>query len=235
MFELTCPNQVASFTVLVFDWLVTLDLEVSLVWNSRWTITKIVYLINRYLPVLDFSLPYYFRSSRNQTDACMLTLKASIPLYIAEYTLAIRTCAVWGNQRIIAATLLLVLTGTFVFNAYDLFHNFISSDMRFFNIETPQISCFTPPIPGQKLYINYIVLAVYDAAMLGLMLYPTLKEVWFWSKVETFIYSKLVPSVYVEGTMFYAYLLSDRYSNLKYCQSPQLSLSSECQTMSIFL
>lgn len=48
-----------------FEWMITLDAEVSLIWNSDWSITKAAFFINRYLPIVDFVLVYLckFRTS----------------------------------------------------------------------------------------------------------------------------------------------------------------------------
>ncbi|KAJ3558982.1 hypothetical protein NP233_g11377 [Leucocoprinus birnbaumii] len=38
------------------EWLLTLDLELLFIWNSRWSIMKILYLVTRYLPFTDVSM-----------------------------------------------------------------------------------------------------------------------------------------------------------------------------------
>lgn len=41
---------VASLTVLIADYLQTVDLEIALIWPTRLNLVKLVYYINRYLP-----------------------------------------------------------------------------------------------------------------------------------------------------------------------------------------
>lgn len=43
-----------------------LDLEYSLVWKAKWNVTKVLYLLARYLPFIDTSLVMY-RESVNLT------------------------------------------------------------------------------------------------------------------------------------------------------------------------
>ncbi len=43
----------------VFDWFLTLDLEVSLVWSSPWSGMKVLFLLTRYLPFVDISVLTY--------------------------------------------------------------------------------------------------------------------------------------------------------------------------------
>ncbi|ETW83514.1 hypothetical protein HETIRDRAFT_165796 [Heterobasidion irregulare TC 32-1] len=48
--------EVVSATLLGYEWAILLDQEVSLIWNSPWNLSKILYLLSRYTPVLDMSL-----------------------------------------------------------------------------------------------------------------------------------------------------------------------------------
>ncbi|KXN91750.1 hypothetical protein AN958_04752 [Leucoagaricus sp. SymC.cos] len=50
--------------VKILDWLLSLNLEVSLIWESRWNVLKVLYLLARYLPFVDVGLSI-IRSSSN--------------------------------------------------------------------------------------------------------------------------------------------------------------------------
>jgi len=39
--------DIAALSVLVYDYLLTFDLEVTYVWGSRWTFVKVLYLVVR--------------------------------------------------------------------------------------------------------------------------------------------------------------------------------------------
>lgn len=39
-----------------FDWMLTFDLEVEFIWNSDWSLMKTVYLMDRFLPIVEFIL-----------------------------------------------------------------------------------------------------------------------------------------------------------------------------------
>jgi hypothetical protein len=49
---LTSPSTKA------YDHLLTLDLEISQIWSSKWTITKVLFLITRYLPYVDGAVSF---------------------------------------------------------------------------------------------------------------------------------------------------------------------------------
>ncbi|KAF9012072.1 hypothetical protein BDQ17DRAFT_1233336, partial [Cyathus striatus] len=40
----------------LYEYFITLDLEIKYIWNARWTYIKIIYLATRYLPFIDTSL-----------------------------------------------------------------------------------------------------------------------------------------------------------------------------------
>lgn len=43
---------IAAFTLLVYEYTITLDKEIEYFWNGHWTISRVLYLVNRYLPIL---------------------------------------------------------------------------------------------------------------------------------------------------------------------------------------
>ncbi|KAF8131255.1 hypothetical protein K438DRAFT_1885860 [Mycena galopus ATCC 62051] len=49
-------TQVSSAAILVFDYALTLNLEVSLIWGSKWSLPKVLFLVSRYSPVFDMPL-----------------------------------------------------------------------------------------------------------------------------------------------------------------------------------
>ena len=42
-----------SITLLIYDYILTLPMEVSLIWRAKWTVMKVLYVIQRYLPFED--------------------------------------------------------------------------------------------------------------------------------------------------------------------------------------
>ncbi|KNZ71284.1 hypothetical protein J132_00076 [Termitomyces sp. J132] len=46
----------ASFTLIVYEYFITLDDEVKYFWSGRWTPSRILYLVNRYLPPIIMAL-----------------------------------------------------------------------------------------------------------------------------------------------------------------------------------
>lgn len=72
MFQFFPKAHDAQFEV--YEWLITLDMEVQYVWGSRWNLTKVVYLINRYLVIVDFVINYFRGSTNTSLPACMVDM-----------------------------------------------------------------------------------------------------------------------------------------------------------------
>ncbi|KAF9448155.1 hypothetical protein P691DRAFT_775627 [Macrolepiota fuliginosa MF-IS2] len=97
--------NVASTTIMAFDWLLTFNMEFALIWNTKWNWTKILYLITRYMPFVDTSLVTYhqFRTTLPQ-PACKRIFDTTAFMFvtgmaIAELVFTLRTCAVWGKAK----------------------------------------------------------------------------------------------------------------------------------------
>ncbi|KAF6760652.1 hypothetical protein DFP72DRAFT_77357 [Ephemerocybe angulata] len=45
---------IACMTIVLYDHLTTLDLEIELIWKKKWSLIQVLYLINRYLPDISF-------------------------------------------------------------------------------------------------------------------------------------------------------------------------------------
>jgi hypothetical protein len=46
----------------IWDYILTFRMEVDLVWKSKWTFMKALYLVQRYLPFIDMGIVVYRRS-----------------------------------------------------------------------------------------------------------------------------------------------------------------------------
>ncbi|KAF9443815.1 hypothetical protein P691DRAFT_787503, partial [Macrolepiota fuliginosa MF-IS2] len=78
-----------------YDWLLKLSLEISLVWQSRWSLVKCLYLMTRYLAIGDVTIALYGR--------------------LAFDLSAKQTWAIWGKDRKIGVALSVFYGGLAVF------------------------------------------------------------------------------------------------------------------------
>ncbi|KZT57379.1 hypothetical protein CALCODRAFT_483194 [Calocera cornea HHB12733] len=103
--QITNFFTIASFTVFVYDWILTLPMEIKYVWPAPWSWGKTLFLLTRYLALIDTSVIIPRQLGYNlSTDNCQLLYQWStwsmvIGVAIADIILAMRTWAIWSKSR----------------------------------------------------------------------------------------------------------------------------------------
>ncbi|KAF8509583.1 hypothetical protein JB92DRAFT_2729836 [Gautieria morchelliformis] len=97
----------------MYDHMLTLELEVKLVWPASWSIAKVLFFATRYLVFADVSLNLCFHLAPASISPKLCTffflLSGSLimlGILIAELTLVFRTWVIWGRDRKMALILL---------------------------------------------------------------------------------------------------------------------------------
>ncbi|EIW77011.1 hypothetical protein CONPUDRAFT_157284 [Coniophora puteana RWD-64-598 SS2] len=96
----------ASGTVLTYDTLTSLDLEVKYIWQAKWSIMKALYLWTRYIAFITPVLALVYLPSIFWIDG--------VGIAGSEIVLAVRTWALWGRNRKVAAVVATVYVGIVV-------------------------------------------------------------------------------------------------------------------------
>lgn len=65
-------SKVAATAILIFDYLITFNSELTLIWPTPLTYTKVLFLLTRYLPFIEivvilFSKPLFYLCAKNLT------------------------------------------------------------------------------------------------------------------------------------------------------------------------
>ncbi|KAF8996802.1 hypothetical protein BDQ17DRAFT_1329743 [Cyathus striatus] len=77
--------HVSSFFLFLYEYFITLDLEVKYIWNSPWTLIKTLFLVTRYLTFIDTSLDIIRHFSPHlSAEACYRTFSTVTWMGIAE-------------------------------------------------------------------------------------------------------------------------------------------------------
>ncbi|EKM83175.1 hypothetical protein AGABI1DRAFT_104904 [Agaricus bisporus var. burnettii JB137-S8] len=179
----------------VYDWLITLDVEIQLVWQrSGWSHLKIAYLINRYLVIVDIII-IYSHSYITHPEACKPIFEGAGVLYllgviISEYITSLRVCVVWEMNKIIIAILISTLTTATI---YVLITNFLVKD---------RLVCCFANLHDLTLWASFILMLGHDTVALALMAYPTIK-----GYTRPYQRTVLVERIHVEGVLFYVYFV----------------------------
>ncbi|KAK7007908.1 hypothetical protein R3P38DRAFT_3026624 [Favolaschia claudopus] len=122
--------NVASFTIMIFDYCLTFGLETSLIWPARNSLTKTLFLLARYSPFVDVPIVLYYNLAPNiAANACLglnvvSTTMGLFGIAIGELILVIWTYALSGCKRsvlfifgsiyIVEATATLILIGIYL-------------------------------------------------------------------------------------------------------------------------
>ncbi|KAJ3570857.1 hypothetical protein NP233_g4136 [Leucocoprinus birnbaumii] len=219
--------NLASLTVLAYDWALNFDHEISLVWQSRWSIIKALYLITRYLAFGDVTLWVYGKVQRQILKVCRteieapaieqvaegLTARKCANLFTAfgwtfttgfvlgELLLVMRTWAVWGRDRKIGAGIFAFYIGLVIP---------IYVNMSFFLKGIGFIDNIYRGVPGcivvkssNRLYVDWVLLMVLDIGICALMIVKGCRSYVSGGN------SQLMKVVYGEGIVYYIYLVCE--------------------------
>ncbi|KAH9485512.1 hypothetical protein JR316_0002420 [Psilocybe cubensis] len=197
--------EVAAAALFVWDYFITIGMEVDLVWTSRWNSIKVLFLIQRYLPFIDTCILTLYRDLVPRGhDECTSFQKATGFLYItgfavSELLLTMRVWAVWNRSKALGYLLPMAFIAVWV-PAY-VFMFFFANSLQFSK---------EPPLPGITgcfvIHASNLViwcwtsLIIWNTITLILMLIPG------WRAYKIGVNSTLSTIVYRDGTFYYIYL-----------------------------
>ncbi|TFK33421.1 hypothetical protein BDQ12DRAFT_691078 [Crucibulum laeve] len=196
--------NVASIGILIYDWSLTFDLEVSLVWTARWNFIKVLFLMTRYLPFLDSIVIFYHQFKHIQnTDVCQVAYKINGWLFITggclgELMLSLRTLAVWQRDKYLAVGLSIFFVA--VWGAAAVVLSIFLRSMTFTILTYPFFTGCLNDGGNSILYVVWILLMVYDTVNLTLMTISAVKN------RQPCSTTALTTTVYRDGIVYYLYL-----------------------------
>ncbi|KAF5332081.1 hypothetical protein D9611_008044 [Ephemerocybe angulata] len=96
----------SAWTLLVYDYFLTFDSEVTTIWKSPWSIGIPLFYLNRYLPLIDEALLIYYGRSTDSARACEAIFKTQLWTTFVGGTacrviIYLHACALWGRNRIV--------------------------------------------------------------------------------------------------------------------------------------
>ncbi|KAF9035060.1 hypothetical protein BDZ89DRAFT_1130522 [Hymenopellis radicata] len=118
--QLVTYFEISGTALYVFDYLLTLEQEVELIWGSRWTLTKLLYLFTRYSPFIDVGLFLSHQVTPNMSGkTCLLIFKvnnwmSTAGMVLAEVILTLRTWAVWNRPRFLTVSMLTLFSASVI-------------------------------------------------------------------------------------------------------------------------
>ncbi|CAA7257467.1 unnamed protein product [Cyclocybe aegerita] len=210
--EVTRMVDVAASTIFVWDYLMTIGMEIEYIWPGKWTIMKVVYLLQQYLPFID-TVPKsliieIFTTNLSPSTCHLLTNTSRLLMYIglalSEMILTFQAWAVWNRNWVLTILLPILFVGCWAPHLVFLIE--ILKSLEYTTPLIPQfIGCFA--IRGSSnTVISWILLMVWDTVIFVLMVIPAIKT--------CMGHSALYTTVYAEGIVYYFYLFAMSVINI---------------------
>lgn len=197
--------DVAGVAMFLYDYFLTIGMEVDLVWSSKWGFMKVLYLLQRYLPFVDAAilcfLHQFSRTINPSTCSVVEKLRGYLiitGICLSELILTLRAWAVWRRDGRLGTALSILFVATAV-TSYVIQSLFLRG-LQFTDRPYPEFEgCFITG-SNRMVYINWVILMIYEAVILVLMVIPGVKT---YRRGEDDSFHAIV---YRDGVMFYIYL-----------------------------
>ncbi|KAG1743090.1 hypothetical protein EDB19DRAFT_1700025 [Suillus lakei] len=209
--------KVAGLTILAYDYLVTMDKEVRLMWGSKWGMGRVLFCISRYLPFVASVIYHYYLfavvSVLSDYDECFPLYDAAmwlnaISICAAQGLLILRTYAMWNcNKKILYGLLAFVgilLTVAFVLEVKD-------GLLLSYGPPPPTggLGCY-PTKSTNMLFVFFLTLVVTQIVILILVLI----QARVYSQQMTGVASGLLRSLYRDSVFYIVCLLLVSIANV---------------------
>ncbi|KAJ7573575.1 hypothetical protein C8J56DRAFT_982562 [Mycena floridula] len=193
--------DVCVAAVVIYDYLLTLGDEIELMWTSKSSVTKALYLIQRYLPFIDTVIMIMY-TDFTPNRFCHLAITVSGYMYVfsiasSEVILSLRVLATWQRARKVAIGLSISFLLCFL-PVFVLMGLFLTT-VKFGNSPLPGLGCYT--LDGSSILVGcWMLLMLYDAGTMVLMIVAGV------SAYKTGGSTALFNAVYRDGILYYIFL-----------------------------
>ncbi|KDR72731.1 hypothetical protein GALMADRAFT_252945 [Galerina marginata CBS 339.88] len=199
-------GEVAAAALYLWDYLLTVGMEIELVWTSRWNVIKVLFLVQRYLPLLDTCILTLYRDLQpgRTGNGCTVIEMATGFMYVGGYVVAealltFRVWALWERSRTLAFILPVAFAVCWA-PAFVVMYYFQQS-LRFSPAPIPGVpGCFVIAA-SEILKWCWVSLIIWNAFTLFLMLIPGMRH--YRSQLHS---SLLYSVVYRDGTFYFFFL-----------------------------
>jgi len=177
--------ELAMLTVFLYDYLLTLSREVEVIWPRMCTISTAVYFTTKYLPYANIIYAIVATPLTHCNSLVRFVLALSIISRIGiTVTLAARTYALCRQHQIITSVLALLGLATIILDFWLL----------------PPDSCATSL---KWILVNAITRLVFEAAVIGLTLFQTLRSSPRLTRLKTFEGNGLTSFILRNGLIYF--------------------------------
>jgi len=206
--------HVASYALVVYDYFLTLGLEIELIWPTPLTLGTVLYYITRYSAFIDGALLIYARTAPASTSisACNIFFRASgalivIGTFFAEMILILRTVAMWGGSQFLCVFFLafvIIALGPIGYLSIKTMghHDYVTS------IRPDLLACVEAKLLGSIIFVDYILVALFESLIFTLTMYK-----WYTTSGRRRP-STLMSTLIRDGMLYYVYLIAISSTNI---------------------
>jgi len=198
---------IASVAVFGYDYILTVGDEIEYIWSSKWGAGKFLFLLARYSVIVDSSLLLYFLLSGNLSAPACKSLFYSLAYLqwvgtsFAETILGCRTWAVWERSKRVLGILTVAFVVSFIVGMIFI-HKYLIS-LRFTQLSrTPyqMAGCFHTG-GTTDLFITFAAVLFLETVIFLTTIVRGFQQ------VRQFKTSGLVRGLYLNGSLYYGYVL----------------------------
>jgi len=205
--------MVVSLAVLVYDYCLTLDREVRLVWKYKWGVGNILFLLTRYSTFLDIPLVVWLHQRRAPSPGQCLTVYTAalwlgvFGIFMGDGILFLRTYAFYHKNKKVLAFLIFFYVVIVVVVIIGV-HLFIRSLLY---VEPPpgirELGvCFA--IKYSKIVVVAFCVVIFQQTVILSLTFFKIIEI---TRLSS---SKLIKTLYRDGIFYYVYILLISIANI---------------------
>jgi len=201
---------VAIAACFVCDIIFSFGEEVTLVWPSRWSLTKGLYFYNRYSPFVDVFVVIALVVRHPSPESCLIRNEIMgyliiIGTTVSEGILMMRTFALWNRNKLVMWLFLSMIVTIPIANVVIANHFFKS--LKYGPSPSPNlVGCF-PIQQGNIVWISFVMFLAMESVVVSLTLYKGVDHV---QHVKT----RLVYTLYEDGLMYYLFFFVITLANI---------------------
>ncbi|TFK35851.1 hypothetical protein BDQ12DRAFT_687671 [Crucibulum laeve] len=200
----------ATNVVLIYDYICTLDLEVTYIWSRPWSLGSVLFLINRYTPFVDTALSLYLLRTVITPESCLIHYRImswfiAMGMTVSEWILMLRTIAMWKRKKSIVILVAILALCTNI-------PGLVVTELEMRSLEFTPIPEFR--VYGCNLYkaskiiiVSYLVILLSETVIVVLTMIKGYEHI----RRST---SPWVIQMYRDGLLFYIYILMFTLGNV---------------------
>ncbi|KAF8520702.1 hypothetical protein JB92DRAFT_3141433 [Gautieria morchelliformis] len=204
--------NVAGVMLLIYDHMLTLDVEVGFTWSARWSVAKVLYLMVAYLS-FSVSIVIFgsYASSAYLPSSCTMNRQACEMLLaclmcIGELILIFRTWVIFGRRKMLGIGLIVSSAATVALVLSIMVYSF--EQIKYIPDPNPdRRRCLLIEGAGRIGFVNFVIFTGIDSVIVGMTMYHGRQHFRTSS-------SNIVVTLYRDGMLYYIYMLSFSIFNI---------------------